>query len=330
MATSNDGIGHANGLSKDRSREMLVRMLRIRLFDEEAARVRPTSIPGLLHNSTGQEGAIVGACMALRDDDYMTGTHRSHGHPIGRGARLAPLMAELFGKKTGVCRGKGGSMHLAAFDAGSLGESAIVGAGIPMATGAALSARLRGTDQVCLCFFGDGATNCGLFHESLNLAAVWKLPVIFLCENNGYAICTAQAQATAVQDISVRATSYGMVGVGVDGQDAIAVYATVAAAAARARAGQGPTLIEAKTYRFCEHQEDCEFPPYRAPEEQALWRKRDPIDIFLEWLRTSGSLKGEELDLARLEVAAEVGAAVSFAEASPPPEPEALLEDLFV
>lgn len=311
--------------------EMLRRMLRIRLFDEAATRIREAHIPGSLHNAIGQEGEIVGACMALRDDDYITGNHRSHGHPIGKGIRLAPLMAELFGKKTGVCRGKGGSMHLAAFSAGSLGESGIVGGSMPAAVGAALSASVRGTDQVCLCFFGDGASNCGPFHESLNLAAVWRLPVIFLCENNGYAMCSPQAQTTSVADIASRATAYNMPGHVVDGQDAIAVHQVVAAAVALGRSGGGPSLIEAKTYRYCHHQElNFELPSYRSAEEIKAWRTRDPIDLFVNRFRSSKALTDDELDLIRCEVADEVEEAIVFAQRSAFPDSAALFEDLFI
>lgn len=320
---------NGTGLSKPLLREMLVRMLRIRLFDERATEIRAASIKGAVHNSIGQEGAIVGACMAVRPDDYMTGTHRSHGHPIGKGVPLAPLMAELFGKETGVCRGKGGSMHLAVFSAGSLGESGIVGASMPAATGAALSARLRGTDQVCLSFFGDGAANCGPFHESLNLAAVWKLPVIFVCENNGYGICSAQEKTTSVADVAIRASSYGMPGIMVDGQNVLAVFEAVCRAVARARAGDGPTLVEAKTYRYCDHQEDFKFPTYRSQDEVTAWRARDPIEIFIIRMHETGDLNGDELRSIRLEVEAEVDSAVTFAERSPVPDPAALLEDLF-
>jgi pyruvate dehydrogenase E1 component alpha subunit len=309
--------------------EMLRRMLRIRLFDEAAALVQSASIPGMLHNSTGQEGEIVGACMALRDQDYITGNHRSHGHPIGKGAALGPLMAELFGKRTGVCGGKGGSMHLAVFSVGSLGESGIVGAAMPAAVGAALSARLRGSGQVCLCFFGDGGANCGPFHESLNLAAVWRLPVVFLCENNGYAICSLQAQTTAVTDIAVRAGSYAMPGEVVDGQDALIVYDAVSAAVARARSGGGPSLIEAKTYRFCEHVEGQPLPQYRSEKEISAWRERDPIDILVSQLRTGRQLNPDELASIRSEVEAEVAAAVDFAHQSPAPRPEDLFSDVF-
>jgi len=317
-------------LSRIQHHEMLRRMLRIRLFDGKAAVIRPGWISGPLHNSLGQEAEIVGACMALRTDDFMTGNHRSHGHPIGKGIALAPLMAELFGKRTGVCRGKGGSMHLAVFSAGCLGESGIVGGSMPTATGAALSAQLRGTDQVCLCFFGDGAANCGPFHESLNLAAVWKLPVIFLCENNGYALCSSMGQTTSVTDIATRAVSYNMPGVIVDGQDVLAVYDAVSIAVARARAGGGPSLVEAKTYRYCDHQEDIDFPAHRGKEEIESWQAKDPIQIFVNYLQRTTEGAGAELDAIRAEVEAEVEAAVEFAKQSATVDPSALFEDLFV
>jgi pyruvate dehydrogenase E1 component alpha subunit len=271
--------------------------------------------------------------MALRERDYMTGNHRSHGHPIGKGVPLAPLMAELYGRTTGVCRGKGGSMHLAVFAAGSLGESGIVGSLMPVAVGAGLSAQLRGTDQVCLCFFGDGAANCGPFHESLNLASVWRLPVVFLCENNGYAIHSSQAQTTAVADIALRASAYSMPGVVIDGQDVLAVHRTVSSAVERARAGGGPTLIEAKTYRYCEHSEfgpPTSPPPYRSQAEVASWLTRDPIELFIAQLNEVGELTDVEMQVMRSAVEAEVAAAVTFAERSPTPEPRALLEDIFV
>ena len=314
--------------------EMLRRMLRIRLFEERAAAMMATSeVVGVLHNSIGQEAEIVGACMALRDTDYMTGNHRSHGHPIGKGVELGPLMAELLGKSTGVCRGKGGSMHLAAFSLGSLGESGIVGSLMPVAVGAGLSARLRGTDQVCVCFFGDGAANCGPFHESLNLAAVWKLPVIFLCENNGYAIHTAQTQTTAVEHIAERACAYGIAGRIVDGQDVLAVYESVAAAVDQARAGHGPTLLEAKTYRYCEHSEfgpGTKPPAYRSDEEIARWLARDPIQIFATQLQSMGELSSAEFGTMKAQVQAELDSAVAFAKNSPAPAPQALFEDVFL
>lgn len=310
--------------------ELLRRMLRIRLFEERAAREKAANIPGALHNSIGQEAAIVGACMALRQDDFITGTHRSHGHPIGKGVALAPLMAELFGKSTGICRGKGGSMHLAAFSVGSLGESGIVGASMPMAVGAALSAVMRGSEQVSLSFFGDGAANCGPFHESLNLAAVWRLPVVFFCENNGYAICSPQHRTTAVADIATRAAAYNIPGVIVDGQDVLSVYRSTKIAVMRARAGEGPSMVEAKTYRYCEHQEvEFEFPRYRPEAEIAAWRNRDPIELFRRALIRSEILTGGEWREMSAAVQSEVDSAVTFAQESEFPRPEALLEDLF-
>jgi acetoin:2,6-dichlorophenolindophenol oxidoreductase subunit alpha len=324
---------HGRRLSKETLHDMLRRMLAIRLFEERAVSLYLASqMPGFVHIAIGQEAEIVGACMTLRNDDYITGNHRSHGHPIAKGAQLPPLMAELLAKKTGVCRGKGGSMHLADFSVGSLGESGIVGSLMPVATGAALSARLRGTDQVCVCFFGDGAANCGPFHESLNLAAIWKLPVIFLCENNGYAITTAQAQTTAVANIADRARSYEIPGIIVDGQDVLAVYEVVTAAVARARAGEGPTLVEAKTYRYREHWEmgETQVPPYRSDAEVASWMARDPIDNFCMVLRRSADLTDYEFEEIRSAVQAQVDSAVIFAEQSATPDPSSLLDDVFV
>lgn len=334
MTTPNTRTAARGPLTKAQLREMLRRMLRIRLFEERASSLMADSqLPGFLHNSIGQEAEIVGSCMALRDDDYLTGNHRSHGHPIGKGVNLAPLMAELFGKQTGVCRGKGGSMHLAAFAAGSLGESGIVGSLMPVAAGAGLSARLRGTDQVCLCFFGDGAANCGPFHESLNLAAIWKLPVVFLCENNGYAIHTAQAQTTAIAHIANRASAYGMPGVIVDGQDVLAVHDSVSVAIERARTGGGPTLVEAKTYRYCEHSEAAgmlKYPAYRSAAELAAWRAKDPIEIFLARLQRSQDIGPGEYEAIASDVRNEVNAAVIFAQQSPAPEPDTLFEDVYI
>lgn len=327
-------LGSAVSPTRAQLHEMLRRMFRIRLFEERAsALMRAGQLPGFLHNTIGQEAAIVGACTALRDDDYMTGTHRSHGHPIGKGVQLRPLMAELFGKATGVCRGKGGSMHLAAFSVGSLGESGIVGSLMPIAVGAGLSAQLRGTDQVCLCFFGDGAANCGPFHESINLAAVWKLPVVFFCENNGYAIHSAHAQCAAVTDIAQRADAYNIPSAIVDGQDVLAVHLAVAEAVTRAREGVGPSLVEAKTYRFSEHSEYFGMgkpPPYRPPEEIEQWRERDPISSFSQRLRSDGNIVLAELEALRSSVLAEVEDAVAFGENSAAPDAAALLEDMFV
>lgn len=308
------------------------RMLRIRRFEEEGTLLyKAGKIPGAFHASIGQEGAIVGACMALRDGDAMTGTHRSHGHPIGKGADLKALMAELMGKVTGVCKGRGGSMHLADNSVGIIGESAIVGGGIPLATGCGLSAKVRGTDQVALCFFGDGAVNQGTFHESLNMASLWRLPVIYLCENNGYAITTSIARSHGQPSIAKRADSYGMPGVVVDGQDARAVYAATNEAVTRARHGEGPTLIEAKTYRFDEHQVGLFIPgtPYRPVDEvEAQKTSKDPLVIFRSYLLQEG-FTDTELRSSEQEAVAAVEAAVQFGYDSAFPDPSTLYDYMY-
>jgi len=319
-------------LTKAQQLETYRRMLRIRKFEEEGMRLFTAGqIPGAYHASIGEEAAIVGACMALRDDDAMTGTHRSHGHPIGKGADLKALMAELMGKKTGICKGRGGSMHLADTTVGIIGESAIVGGGIPLATGCGLSAKVRKTDQVCLCFFGDGAVNQGTFHESLNMASLWKLPVVYLCENNGYAITTSVAISHAQQEVAKRAVAYAMPGITVDGQDVRAVYDATSAAVARARRGEGPTLIEAKTYRFEEHEVGlvCPAGPYRPPEEVEKYKTHhDPVVLYRRVLLSEG-FSGAELESIEKEVAAAVQEAIRFAEQSPLPDPADLYEYMY-
>jgi pyruvate dehydrogenase E1 component alpha subunit len=304
--------------------ELYTRMLRIRRFEEALIANRRGG-----HLSIGQEAAIAGACMALRKDDYVTGTHRSHGHPIGKGADLKPLMAELFGKRTGICKGLGGSMHLTDTTLGLIGESAIVGGGIPIATGAGLSIQNRGTDQVSLCFFGDGAANEGTFGESLNMAAVWKLPVIFYCENNGYAVTTSVALSHGQPDIAKRGEGYGVPGVIVDGQDAEAVYAATAAAVERGRTGGGPTLIEAKTYRFDEHALGFVIPiPYRTPEEIAHYKtERDPIVLYRAVL-ASRNLQSE-VEAVETRVAEMIEEALTFARESPEPTLQDMLDSMY-
>ena len=320
-------------LSQTLQREAYRRMLRIRKFEEEGTRLYTAGmIPGAYHASIGQEAAIVGACLALRDDDFITGTHRSHGHPIGKGAKLDALMAELMGKSTGICKGRGGSMHLTDSSVGVLGESAIVGGGIPLAAGAALAAKVRGTDQVGLTFFGDGASNQGTFHETLNLAAVWKLPAIFFCENNRYAVTTSVAASHGQPKIARRADAYGMPGVSVDGQDVTAVYEATQAAVDRARRGEGPSLIEAQTYRFDEHQVGLNVPgdPYRPPDEvQAFIRNRDPLVLFRQVLLGCG-LADADLDALETEVRKDVANAIQFAQDSPLPDPTSVYEHMFV
>jgi pyruvate dehydrogenase E1 component alpha subunit len=311
-------------LNSEQQLETYRRMLRIRKFEQEGTRLyKEGHIPGAYHASIGQEAAIVGACMALRDDDYITGTHRSHGHPIGKGAKLDGLMAELMGKVTGICKGRGGSMHLADSSVGILGESAIVGGGIPLAAGAALSARARGTDQVALTFFGDGAANQGTFHETLNMAAVWKLAVIFFCENNRYAVTTSVTVSHGQPDIAKRADGYAIPGVIVDGQDVTAIYEATHAAVERARRGEGPTLIEAKTYRFDEHQVGLSIlgKPYRLGSEvQDYVQHRDPVTLFKNALLEHGWAQTELLSIEQ-EVAETVARAIEFAQRSPLPDP---------
>jgi acetoin:2,6-dichlorophenolindophenol oxidoreductase subunit alpha len=306
------------------------RMLRIRRFEEEAMRRATAGEFSGMHSSSGQEAAIVGACLALRDDDYITGTHRSHGHPIGKGADLKPLMAELYGKSTGICKGRGGSMHLADRRVGIIGESAIVGGGIPLATGAGLSIQVRGTDQVSLCFFGDGAANQGTLGESLNLAAIWKLPVVFFCENNLYAISTPVSKSHAQPDIARRAAGYDIPGIIVDGQDLSRVYEATATAVEHARAGRGPTFIEAKTYRFDEHCHNLQVPiPYRSAEELEHHKaKRDPLLLHRAHLLRDGVVEDV---IARIEqeVLTEVADAVTFARESALPDPKEVYDYLF-
>jgi pyruvate dehydrogenase E1 component alpha subunit len=314
-----------------RQREALRRMLRIRKFEEAALDIvrKGQGIAGSVHLCIGQEAAIVGSCLALRADDFMVGYHRSHGHPIAKGAELGPLMAELMGRRTGICHGKGGSMHLADFKVGSLGETAIVGAGIPQAAGAAYGARIRGTDQVALSFFGDGAANIGAFHEALNLASVWKLGVVFVCENNMYAMSTALSDTMASGSVAARAAAYNMPGVLVDGQDVAAVHAAVSEAVDRARGGGGPTLIEARTYRYRDHAEYGSTDlSHRDPAEVETWRARDPIALLRASLIRQGADDGD-LTAVEAAAAAEVADAVAFAKASPPPAPDELFDDLW-
>ncbi|MGH3253502.1 MAG: thiamine pyrophosphate-dependent dehydrogenase E1 component subunit alpha [Trebonia sp.] len=318
-------------MKTDQQLDAMRRMLRIRKFEEAALDIvrKGQGIAGSVHICIGQEAAVAGSCMALRNDDFMVGYHRSHGHPIAKGAELGPLMAELMGRRTGVCHGKGGSMHLADFKVGSLGETAIIGSGIPQAVGAAYGARVRGTDQVALAFFGDGAANIGSFHEGLNLASVWGLGAIFVCENNMYAMATALKDTMASDSVAARAAAYNMPGVSVDGQDVGAVYEVVQAAVDRARDGGGPTLVEARTYRYRDHAEYGNVDlSHRPLEEIERWQARDPIGLLRTSLLESGV---DERELGELEetTALEVREAVRFAKESPMPEPGELFEDLW-
>ena len=313
--------------------EMLRRMLRIRRFEEAVIHlVERAEIVGAAHSYIGMEAVAVGACLALRDDDYMTGNHRSHGHPIAKGGDVKKAMAELLGKRTGYCKGKGGSMHLADFSIGILGESGILGSSIPTAVGAALGSRLQGNDRVAVPFFGDGASNEGAFHESINLAAIWKLPVIFLCENNQYAVSNNFRDMVATENISDRAAAYDIPGVLVDGQDVIAMYEAVSEAVSRARAGQGPSLIEGRTYRYEDHSLGLGRivrVAYRSDEEVEQWKQRDPIAIHKERLLSQGIATQSEVDGVGEEVKVLIDEAVEFARQSPYPDPSEVFDDLF-
>ncbi len=274
-------------IDKKRCLKMYEQMLTIRHFEEKAIELfEHNLIRGNIHPCIGQEAVSVGACTPLRRDDYMVNTHRGHGNCIAKGADLKRMMAELFGKATGYCKGKGGSMHIADFEGGNLGANGIVGGGLPIAVGAGISIQNRGTDQVAVCFFGDGATNQGTFHESLNLAALWKLPVIFVCENNLYALSTPVREAISVVKISDRAAAYGIPGMSLDGNDVIAVYTKMTEAVDRARAGEGPTLLDCITYRFFGHftGDPGKGITYRSKEEMGQWLERCPIKRFRERL----------------------------------------------
>ena len=312
----------------DISRETLVELLRtmvtIRAFEERVLRDFKTGVmPGFVHMYIGQEAVAAGICANLRDDDYVTGTHRGHGHCIAKGCDMKRMMAELYGRETGLNHGRGGSMHIADFERGMLGANAIVGGGIGIATGGGLAAQIRGSDQVAVAFFGDGAANQGIFHESLNLAAIWSLPVIYVCENNQFSETTPAAYATSVTDIAVRATSYEMPGVVVDSRDVTDVFEVARVAVDRARAGAGPTLIEAKTYRLRGHFEgDPEG--YRDSEQKKALRANDPVPHFRQRLLRDGVVAAEDLEALDLEISQELDVAVEFAAASPWPDPAEL------
>ena len=318
---------------KDLLMTMLRRMMTIRRFDETVKElVQRGELVGAAHCYIGEEAVAVGACAALSNEDYITGNHRSHGHPIAKGGDVKKAMAELLGKSTGYCKGKGGSMHLADFSIGILGESGIVASALTVAVGAGLGSKMRGTARVVVSFFGDGASNQGACHEAMNLASIWKLPVIFLCENNQYAVTTSFKDSVAVENISDRATAYNMPGVLVDGQDVLAMYEATKAAVARARAGDGPSLIEGRTYRYVDHSEGLSRivrEEYRPEEEVEEWRRRDPIELHKVALINQGVASRPEIDEVQSEVVVEIEEALKFARQSPYPDPEDLTEDLY-
>ena len=310
--------------------QMYETMVTIRQFEEHAKREADAGKLRGIHSSVGQEAVPTGICAHLNDNDYVLGTHRSHHHCIAKGVDLNEMLAELFGKASGTNKGKGGTMHIADVNKGMLGANGVVGSNIPVATGVALSAKVRGTDDVSVVFFGDGAANQGTLHESMNLASVWKLPVIFVCENNRYAESTPFEYALAGGSVANRAAGYDMPGVTVDGQSALDVYEVAGEAISRARAGDGPTLIEAHTYRYLGHHGADNPLGYRSTEEEDYYRRRDCIEMLKIHVLEGGVATQQDLEVVEQRVAGNITSAVHFAEESPFPEPEELLTDVYV
>jgi TPP-dependent pyruvate/acetoin dehydrogenase alpha subunit len=306
-------------------------MLTIRRFEERVVTdYQSGAIPGITHSYIGQEAVATGVCTNLRRDDRIVSNHRGHGHCIAKGADLNKMMAEIYGKKTGYCKGKGGSMHIADFSIGMLGANGIVAGGLPISAGAALAAKLEGGDKLAVVFFGDGATNEGEFHEVLNLAKIWSLPLIFACENNGWGVNTPVKVATGLDHVSERATGgYGIPSVVIDGNDVAAVYEAAQKAVAGVRAGGGPFFLEFMTYRWRNHYEQPGLPDLRPPEEKAAWKKKCPVANFERKLLENGTLTTQSLEKIKSEVAREIEASVKFALESPLPAPEDALEDVF-
>jgi pyruvate dehydrogenase E1 component alpha subunit len=315
---------------KDKLLDMYTRMVQIRTFEDAAGKnFADGLVPGFVHLYAGEEAVAVGVCAHLSDDDFITSTHRGHGHCIAKGVDIPGMVAELMGKSTGVCNGKGGSMHIADVDKGMLGANGIVGGGLPLACGAALTAKTQGKGAVAVCFFGDGASNQGTFHESLNLAAIWKLPVVFVCENNGYAEATPVSYHCSVGDIANRAAAYEIPGVIVDGLDVFSVYEAAGAAIDRARAGDGPTLLEAKTYRYYGHFQG-DMVTYRLEQEVAAYRDRDPIRSVRSYMTEHDIASSDELDAIDQRVAAALEQSWDDARAAAWPDPEETLQDVYV
>lgn len=305
-------------------------MVAIRVFEEKVEQMLLSGeLPGFAHFYTGQEACASGVCAHLRTEDYITSTHRGHGHCIAKGGRLDRMMAELFGKKTGYNKGKGGTMHIAATELGILGANGIVAGGLPLSVGAALSSKLQKNGRVTVCFFGDGATNQGSFHESLNFAAAFCLPVVFVCENNQYGVGTRICDITKVKDLAERAAAYGMPGAIADGQDVLAVYEAAGRCIQAAREGKGPSFLELKTWRFRAHFQG-EPANYRNPEEEKDWlQNRDPLKIAKPKMIEKGLLDQNRMVEIEAEVNAELVHAVKFAKESPVPELELALQDVF-
>ena len=319
----------------DLSRETLIKlyttMATIRNFEERGIpETGQRAMSGSVHSSAGQEAVPTGVCAHLSDEDYIGSTHRGHGHCIAKGVDPKRMMAELFGRSTGTNKGKGGSMHIADMSKGMLGTNGVVGASIPLAVGAGLTSKLKDLKRVAVAFFGDGAANQGVLHESMNLASVWKLPVIFCCENNGYAQATPVEYALSTANVSDRAAGYDMPGITVDGMDVFAVYDAAGQAVERARNGEGPTLLECRTYRFYGHTVFDNPLTYRTKEEEDHWRARDPLKLFRENVLPLGDITSEELDQIDQEAADLMEEAIKLADAGPLPETDKIYEDVYV
>ena len=314
----------------EQAREWLTTMTLIRRFEERAGEMYARArIGGFLHLSIGEEATIVGSARALRDTDYLISTYRSHGHALARGTPPESVMAELFGRVDGCCRGRGGSMHMFDIARRFMGGYGIVGGNLPIAAGIALSSDYRGSDEVTLCTFGDGASNQGTFGETLNLAALWRLPVVFMVTNNQFGMGTALSRHSAVTDLQRKGESLGVPGMRCDGMDVLDTHAVVSEAVERVREERSPVLIEAITYRFRGHSM-ADPEQYRTKEEVAAWRERDPIPAFGELLVGEGAIDREEIERIDAEAIARIDAAVAFAEESPFPEPDALYDDIYV
>lgn len=318
-------------ITNDVLRDLHHRMIRIRFFEEAAGKLFENSeMPGFIHLYVGEEAVAAGVCAALRDDDQVGSTHRGHGHLVAKGGDLSKMMAELMGKATGYCNGKGGSMHICDLELNMLGANGIVGAGTPIAVGAAFANKYRGNDTVAVAFFGDGASNIGAFHEAANMAAALQLPAVFVCENNEYGEYTPRSKTMAIDDVVDRAAGYGMPGVMVDGMDAVAVYEAASQAVARARVGRGPSFIEAKTYRYYNHHGvQTMGVKYRTDDEVDRWKSRDPIESLERDMVSHGVMSQDQIDAARAEVRAAVDEAVEFGRSSPFPDVDTLLEDVY-
>ena len=315
--------------NKELSLKFYHEMVKIRTFDEKASELfAQAQLSGNIHTCIGQEASNVGACLGLRPTDFITATHRGHGQCIAKGGDVKLMMAELFGKATGYCHGKGGSMHIANVSLGILGANGIVGGGIPIAGGSALASKIKGTDEVTLAFFGDAASNQGTFHETMNMAAAWKLPMIFLCENNKYGVSVCIDRVCNTQNIADRAQGYNIPGVVVDGNDVFAVNKAVKVAVERARNGEGPTLIECKTYRWHGHYEGDPM-TYRTKAEMNEWKEKDPIARLRKDILENGMATAAELEAIDAEVTAEINVAVEFAKESPYPDPSEVTTNVY-